>query len=68
MEITKFTFKFKNKMLPISFVNYFANFSEIHKYNTKQKAKSGFYHYSFNSNFGRKRLNCKCLKLWDSMS
>ena len=37
MEITKFMFRFKNKMLPISFDNYFINLSETHKYNTRQK-------------------------------
>ena len=54
MKIAKFMFRFKNKMLPISFDNYFTNLSEIHKYNTRQKAKSGYYHHSFNSEFGRK--------------
>ena len=36
MEIAKFMFRFKNKMLPISFDNYLTNLSEIHKYNTRQ--------------------------------
>ena len=31
MEIAKFMLKFKNKMIAISFVNYFTNFKEIHK-------------------------------------
>ena len=55
-------------MLPISFDNYFTNLSVIHKYNTRQKAKSGYYHHSLNSQFGRKRLNHECLKLWESIS
>ena len=54
MKIAKFMFRFKTKMLPISFDNYFTNLSEIHKHNTRQKAKSGYYHHSFNSEFGRK--------------
>ena len=43
MEIAKFMFKFKNKLLnsSISFDNYFTNLSEIHKYNTRQRAGSG---------------------------
>ena len=61
-------FRFKNKMLSISFDNYFTNPSEIHKYNTRQKAKSAYYHHSFHSEFGRKRLNQECLKLWESIS
>ena len=56
MEIAKFMFNFKNKMLPISFDNYFTNLNEIYKYDTRQKAKSEYYHHSFNSKFGRKRL------------
>ena len=55
-------------MLPISFDNCSTNFSEIHKYNTKQKAKSGYYHHSFNSELGRKRFSHECLKLWESIS
>ena len=46
MEIAKFTFKMKNIMLPISFVNYVTNLYEIHKCNSRQKAKSGCYHHS----------------------
>ena len=68
MEIAKFMFRFKNKILPIFFDNYFTNLSEIHKYNTRQKAKSGYYHHSFNSEFGKKRLNHECLELWESLS
>ena len=33
VEIAKFMLRFKNKMLPISFDNYFTNLSEIYKYN-----------------------------------
>ena len=64
-EIAKFMFRFKNKMLFISFDYYFTNPSEIHKYNTRQTAKSGYYYYSFNSEFERKRLYHECLKLWN---
>ena len=43
----KFIFRFKNKMLSISFDNYFINLNEIYKYNnTRQKAKSGYYYCS----------------------
>ena len=63
MKIAKFMFRFKSKMLPISFDNYFTNLSEIQKCNTRQKAKNGYYHHSFNSKFGRKPLNHECLKL-----
>ena len=68
MEIAKFMFRFKNKMLLISLDNYITNLSEIHKYNTRQKAKSGYYRHSFNCEFGRMRLNHECLKLWESVS
>ena len=44
MKNAKFIFKFKNEMLPITFVNYFTNLIEIHEYNTRQKVKSGYYH------------------------
>ena len=43
-------------MLPISFVNHFTNLNEIHKYNSRQKAKSGFYHQSLNSEFGKNEI------------
>ena len=68
MEIANLLFKFKNKMLPISFDNYFTNLSKIHKYNTRRKAKSGYYHHSFSSKFGRQQLNHECLKFWESIS
>ena len=68
-EIAKFMFRFKNKMLPISFNNYLTNFSEVHKYNIRQKAKSGYYHQSFNSKFGRKRLNhCRIVRFSSLLS
>ena len=68
MEIAKFIFRFKIKMLPIYFDNYFTNLSEIHKNNTRQKAENGYYHHSFHSEFGRKQLNHECLILWKSIS
>ena len=68
LEIAKFMYRFKNKMLPISFDNYFTNLRVLHKYNTRQKAKSVYYHHLFNSEIGRKRLNHECLKLWESIS
>ena len=40
MQIAKFNFRLKNKMLPISFDNYFTNLSEINKYITGQNGKS----------------------------
>ena len=67
MEYAKFMFKFKNKMLPSSFDNYFTNLDKVHKYNTRQKSNSGFYHHSFNSEFGRKRLHHSCLREWESI-
>ena len=63
MKDARFMIRFKNKIFSISFSNYFINLSEILKYNSKQKAKSGYYHHSFDSEFGRKRLNQECLKL-----
>ena len=39
LEIAKYMFRLKNKMLAISFDNYFTNLSEIHKYIIKQKLK-----------------------------
>ena len=67
MEIAIFMFRFKNKNA-LSFDNYFTNLRKIHKYNIRQKAKSGYFHHSFNSKFGRKRLNHECLKLWELIS
>ena len=67
IEIAKFIFRFKNEMLPSSFDNYFTNLNEIHKYNTRQKAKNGYHHRSFDSKFGRKQLSRESLRLWKSM-
>ena len=39
----------------------------IHNYNTWQKAVGGYYHYSISSEFGRKRLQYTCLKVWESI-
>ena len=39
MNIAKFMFRFKNKMLPISFNNFFTNRKEIHKYILDKKPK-----------------------------
>ena len=47
MKIAKFMLRFKNKMLPISFVNY---------YNTGQKVKIGYCHHLFNSDLGENNL------------
>ena len=68
MKIANFIFRFNNKMLTISFDNYFTSLGEIYKYNTRQVAKSRSYYHSFNSEFGRKQLNHECLKLWESIS
>ena len=68
MEIAKFIFRLKNKMLRILFDNYFTNLCEIHKYNTRQKGKSEYYHHSSKNEFGKKRLNNESLKVWESIS
>ena len=49
-------------MLPLSFSNYFVDLTKIHKYNTRQKTAGGYYHHTFDSEFGRKRLYQACLK------
>ena len=54
MEIVKFMFKVKNKMF---FISFFTDLNEIHKYITRQKTKSEYYHHSCNSKVGRKRMN-----------
>ena len=54
-------------MLPLSFNSYFIDLNNIHKHNTRQKSTGGFYHHSFNSEFGRKRLQHICLKEWESI-
>ena len=61
-EFAKFIFKFKNNMLPLSFSNYFVDLTKIHKHNTRQKSAGGYYHHTFDSEFGRKRLHHACLK------
>ena len=66
-EFAKFIFKFKNNMLPLSFSNYFVDLTKIHKHNTRQKSACGYYHHTFNSEFGRKRLHHACLKEWEAI-
>ena len=44
-------------MLPLSFSNYFVDLTKIHKHNTRQKSAGGYYHHTFGSEFGRKRLH-----------
>ena len=67
MEFAKFIFKFKNNMLPSSFNNYFIDLNKIHKHNTRQKSIGSYYHYSFNSEFERKRLQHICLQEWETI-
>ena len=43
LECAKFTYKFENGLLPISFNNYFTNLKSIHAYNTRYKVKSKFF-------------------------
>ena len=49
-------------MLLLSFSNYFADLTNIHKHNTRQKSAGGYYHHTFDSEFGRKRLHRASLK------
>ena len=67
LEFAKFILKFKNNMLPLSFHNYLIDLNNIHKHNTRQKSIGGFYHHSFNSEFGIKRLQHICLKELESI-
>ena len=64
MELAKFIFKFNNQMLPSSFNNYFINLNQVHKYNTRQKFRNEFYHFSVGSESGKKTLQCNCLNIW----
>ena len=67
LEFAKFIFKFKNNMLPSSFNNYFIDLNKVHKHNTRQKSIGSYYHHSFNSEFGRKRLQHICLQEWETI-
>ena len=68
MEIAKFMFRFKNKMLPISFDNYFTILLKCTNTILDKKIKVNIIIHLFNSEFGRKRPNHERLKLWKSMS
>ena len=54
-EFAKFIFKFKNNMRCLSFSIYFVDLNKIHKHNNRQKSAGGYYHHTFDSEFGRKK-------------
>ena len=67
MELVKFMFKFKNKMLPNSFNNYFLRLDKIHEYNTRQKKRNEYFQSFLSSEAGRRALSQICLKLWKNI-
>ena len=64
MEKAKFMFKYKNKMLPISFDNYFLKLEKVHKYNTRQKIRNVYFQIHPRTESCRKALHHLCLKVW----
>ena len=63
MEKAKFMFKY-NKMLPISFDNYFLKLEKVHKYYTGQKIRNEYFQIYSRTESGRKALHRLCLKVW----
>ena len=56
-EKAKFMFKYNNKMLPMSFNNYFLKFEKVHKYNTRQKIRNEYFQIYSRIGRGRKALH-----------
>ena len=67
-EKAKFMFKYNNKMLPISFDNYFIKLEKVHKYNTRQKIRNEYFQIDSRSESGRKALHHFCLEVWKEIS
>jgi len=67
-EYIKFMFKFNNKMLPVSFDNYFIKLENVNSYNTRQKYRYEYFQSFIQSDAGRKTLHHICLKMWTDMS
>ena len=63
MEKAKFMFKYNNKMLPISFDNYFLKLEKVHKYNIRQKIRNECFQIYSRTESGRKALHHLCLKV-----
>ena len=64
MEKAKFKFKYNNKMLPISFDNYFLKLEKVHKYNTRRKICNEYFQIYSRIESGRKALHHLYLKVW----
>ena len=64
IEKAKFMFKYNNKMLPISFDNYFLKLEKVHRYNTRQKIHNEYFQIYSRTESRRKALHHLCLKVW----
>ena len=51
-------------MLPDYFKNYFVKLETIHHYHTRQKTKKDFFHTFARTEWGRKMIQRKGLKIW----
>ena len=67
MEYAKFSHKFSSNMLPEYFKNYFIDLDTIHKINTRQKTKKNYFHTYARTEWGKKKIQHKALKIWEKL-
>ena len=67
-QIAIFMYKFKNRLLPLVFNNFFTEVSEVHQYNTRSAAKHSYYLPKVRTNYGKFNIRFQAPVIWNAIN
>ena len=67
-QIAIFMYKFKNRLLPLVFNNFFTEVSKVHQYNTRSAAKHSYYLPKVRTNYGKFNIRFQAPKIWNAIN
>ena len=67
-QIAIFMYKFKNRLLPLVFNNFFTEVSKVHQYNTRSAAKHSYYLPKVRTNYGKFNIRFQAPMIWNAIN
>ena len=67
-QIAIFMYKFKNRLLPLVFNNFFTEVSKVHQYNTRSAAKHSYCLPKVRTNYGKFNIRFQAPMIWNAIN
>ena len=61
-------YRFKNRLLPLVFNNFFTEVSEVHRYNTRSAAKQSSYLPEVRTTYGKFNIRFQAPVIWNAIN